>query len=129
MSCNGRNPGLQFSQDDGVVPPLGEDVHAEAGLARQLVRGIARPLGKEDLRQPPVLVDQVQGEDLRLKGGQLLDGRVQLHAGELSRALHLEGFSHRDVQIRNILVGIEHLSQDIIDLLFSHCLPPALNRR
>jgi hypothetical protein len=33
----GRDPGLQFSQDDGVISPLGEDVHAEAGLARELV--------------------------------------------------------------------------------------------
>jgi hypothetical protein len=120
----GRDPGLQLSQDDGVVPPLRENVHAEAGLARELVRGVARSLGKEGLRQPPVLVDQIQREDLRLEWGQFPEGRVQLHAGELARALHLKGFPHRDVQVRRVLVSIEHLAQNKIDFRFSHGLPP-----
>ena len=87
---DGWNPILQLSENDGVIAPLGEDVHPEAGLPGQIIRGIARPLGQEGLCQPPVLIDQVEREDLRLKRGKRRERRLQFHADELPRSLHLK---------------------------------------
>ena len=46
----GRNPRLQLSQDNGMVAPLGKDVHTEARLPGQFIRTVAGPLGQQDFR-------------------------------------------------------------------------------
>ena len=60
-------------QDDRPRAALGEDVDAEARLAGQEVRRVARALAQQVLGETPVVVDQVQREDLGLERRQVFD--------------------------------------------------------
>src|SRR6185369_13169824 len=81
---HGRDVGLELPEDQGQVAALGEDVDAEARASLQVVRAIARAFLHEHAQEPPVAVHEVEGEDLRLKWAEVLDGRIDGYADELA---------------------------------------------
>jgi hypothetical protein len=119
----GRNPRLELAEDAGEVAALREDVHAEARLAGQPVRAVARALLHQELAESAVAVDEVQREDLGLERRQRLDRRADGHADELTRRLDLQRAVDRDVEVGDVLVRLEHGRQHVVDLGLAHGLP------
>jgi hypothetical protein len=67
-----------------------------------------------------IAVDEVQCEDLGLERRQFRKLRFEIHGDQLPGAFHLERLAHCDVQVGDVVVGVEHPGQDEIDFLFSH---------
>ena len=97
-----------------------KNIDAEPRFASERIGGVTGARPQQVLCEPTVSKDQIEREHLRLKGGKLLDGRVHWHRQELARRFHLQWFIHRDVQVGDILIGVEHLLQDVIEFVTAH---------
>ena len=111
--------GFQLPQYDGILAGLGKDVDPETGFAGQAVGQVAGPGPEQGLGQPAVPVNQVHGHCFGLKRRQGLDGRLDLHRQKLTGTFHLKGPAHREIQIRNRAVRVQHTGQNMIDFLAS----------
>jgi len=113
---NGGNSGLKFSQNNGVVTFLGEDIDPETGL---ISKGVGKVTGtgvQQVCQESFVIADQIQGENLGLKRGKLEYWRLYLYRHEYAGGLHLQWLANRQVQVRNIWIGSEHGRDPVIDL-------------
>src|SRR3989454_646025 len=117
---DGRNLRLQLPEDDREAAALGEDVDAEARLAGQEVRRVARALAQQVLGETPVVVDQVQCEDLGPERRQVLDRGLDGDRHQLAGGLHLQRPLTRDVEVRHVVVRLQHHAQQVVDLGFPH---------
>jgi hypothetical protein len=83
--------GFQFAQDGGNMPFLVKDIDPEPCFVIQGIGEVAGTLGNKIPEQPLVCADQVEGEHLGLKGGQLPDGRFDIDRHQNAVAFHLQG--------------------------------------
>src|SRR5439155_17510650 len=97
--------------------------HPKAGLARHHVRLVTRSLLNQVVVEPPVVIDEIDRKNLRLKRGKLVDGWLQGDGHKLAVRFHLQRIVHRQIEIRDILMRIHHRREQNIDVVFSHSSP------
>ena len=121
---DGGDGGLKFPQDNGVAAFLGEDVDPETGQVSQGVGKITGTGVQQICQEPFVVANQIQGEDLGLKGGEFKYRRLHLNRHEHAGGLHLQWLANRQVQVRNVLVRVKHGRNPVINLCLFHQFSP-----
>ena len=92
---DGRDLGLQFSQNRRKIAFLGEDIDPEPGLVGQRIGKIAGAVLHQIFEQPAVVADEVEGKGLGLERGQLGHRRGDLHRHQLTGRLQPARFCRR----------------------------------
>ena len=99
QSGDGR---IKLAADDGIVSALREDVDAEAGLVRERVGSVARPVAQQVFNLPEIVANDVERDAFGLKRCELFDGRVEHHRFEFTVSLDLCRAVHRKQKIGDL---------------------------
>src|SRR5947199_405715 len=94
---------------------LSKDVHAETSFLSKRIGTVARSAPDQIFRQTTIPIDDVERKSFGLKWRQLLDARLNRDGHELARGFDLQRLIHRDIEVRYILVRIQHRCENVVE--------------
>src|SRR5262249_4479829 len=99
---------------------LREDVYAETCLLPHCIRTVARSILEQIFCQPAIAINDVESDRLSLKRRQSFNWRIDAYTDQLAGSFDLKRLIDGYVQIRHVLLRIEHRSKDVIQFGFCH---------